>query len=152
MVSPDYEDLFKTLNAFKIKYLVVGAHAVIFHSEPRFTKDMDVWIPMELNDSEAVYEALKAFGAPLKQMTPENFQDPNMIFQMGVIPVRIDIMVNLPGVDASTAWENKKRNRYGRTPIHVLGKNELIKSKKAAGRSQDKLDIERLQIKSKRKR
>ena len=65
MLSSDYEDLFSTLNAYKIKYLVVGAHAVIFYSQPRFTKDMDVWIPDALNDPSRVYAALKVYGAPL---------------------------------------------------------------------------------------
>ena len=141
MVSRDYEELFKVLNAHKIKYIVVGAHAVMFYTEPRFTKDMDVWIPTDLNDGKRVYEALKTFGAPLKNIKPSDFENSTTIFQMGVAPVRIDIHTNVQGISVETAWKNKIRSRYGKVPIYILGRADLIKSKKAAGRPQDKLDL-----------
>ncbi len=144
MVSQDYEDLFRALNAFRIKYLVVGAHAVAFYTEPRFTKDMDVWVPPVLNDTRRVYRALQAFGAPLKAMKPDDFEDPSMILQIGLAPVRVDIMMDLPGVSAQEAWRRRKRTRYGKTPICILGLAELMRAKKAAGRPQDKLDLRRL--------
>ncbi|MFH1857557.1 MAG: nucleotidyltransferase [Candidatus Omnitrophota bacterium] len=144
MVSQDYEDLFNTLNSYKIKYLVVGAHAVTFYTEPRFTKDLDVWIPPALNDAQHVHDALRAFGAPLKDITPLDFQNPKMILQIGVAPVRVDIMVDVPGVSVQKAWKNKVRARYGKTPIYILGLPELIQAKKAAGRPQDKLDLAKL--------
>ena len=151
MVSSDYEDLFKTLNSYKIKYLVIGAHAVMFYTEPRFTKDLDLWIPSALNSPKRVYEALKKFGAPLKGMTPEDFQDPKMIFQIGVAPVRIDILVDLPGLSEEEAWKHRVRSRYGKSSINILGLAELIKTKKMTARPQDKLDLTRLSKKSLRK-
>ncbi|MBI2174553.1 MAG: nucleotidyltransferase [Candidatus Omnitrophica bacterium] len=144
MVSSDYEDLFSTLNTHKIKYLVVGAHAVMFYTEPRFTKDLDIWIPAALNEPQRVYKALKAFGAPLRGITPEEFNDPKMILQIGVAPVRIDILTNVPGVNVEDAWKHKTKTRYGRTYIYLLGQTELIQSKKTANRPQDKLDLKRL--------
>ena len=152
MLSSDYEDLFNTLNAHKIKYLAVGAHAVMFYTEPRFTKDLDVWIPAALNDPRDVYEALKAFGAPLRGITPEDFQDPKMFLQIGVTPVRVDILVDLPGVSAEEAWAHRKRSRYGKTPINILGLAELIEAKKDTGRPQDKLDLAKLLKSARRKR
>ncbi len=152
MVSRDYEDLFKALNTFKIKYLVVGAHAVTFYAEPRFTKDLDVWIPVTLNDAQRVYDALKTFGAPLRDLSPQDFTEPKMILQIGVAPVRVDIMMNLPGVSAVEAWKSKVRTRYGKTPIYILGLSELIQSKKEAGRPQDKLDLAKLMRKAKSKK
>ena len=150
MVSKDYEDLFKSLNAYKIKYLVVGAHAVMFYSEPRFTKDMDVLIPGSLNDPKRVYEALTDF-APLKGLKPKDFQDPKMILQIGLAPIRVDILGSLLDVSAEEAWRHRKRSRYGKTPIHILGLKELVKTKKATGRPQDHLDLVRLLRKAKRK-
>ena len=144
MISRDYEELFSTLNTHKIKYLVVGAHAVMFYSQPRFTKDLDVWIPAALNDPQRVYEALKAFGAPFRGMRPEDFQDPKVFLQIGVAPVRIDILVGLHGVSAEEAWKRRRRSRYGNVPIHILGFADLIKAKKASGRPQDKLDLAKL--------
>jgi len=152
VISSDYEDLFKTLNAYKVKYLVVGAHAVIFYTVPRYTKDLDVWIPAALNDPTRVYEALKAFGAPLTGMGPEDFRDPKMFFQIGVAPVRVDILVDLSGVSAEEAWKHRRRSRYGKAPINVLGLAELIQAKKASGRPQDRLDLMKLQRRTKPRR
>jgi len=148
VISSDYEDLFKTLNAHKVKYLVVGAHAVIFYSVPRYTKDLDIWIPAALNDPKRVYEALKAFGAPLRDIAPGDFQNPKMFLQIGVAPVRVDILVGLPGVSVQEAWKHRRRSRYGRTPINILGLGELVRSKKAVSRPQDKLDLTKLLRKS----
>ena len=145
MVSQDYEDLFKALNAARVKYLVVGAHAVAFYAAPRFTKDLDVWIPAALNDPHRIYEALRAFGAPLRGITPEDFLDPKMILQIGVAPVRIDILVSLPGVSIKEAWNHRQRSRYGKTPINVLGRDDLIQAKKASNRPEDRLDLKRLE-------
>ena len=144
MVSSDYEDLFSILNARRIKYLVVGAHAVMFYAAPRFTKDLDVWIPAALNDPELVYRALKAYGAPLQGMKPEDFQDPKMILQIGVEPVRVDILINVLGVSSNEAWKHRRRARYGKTSINILGLDDLIKAKQASGRPQDKLDLANL--------
>ena len=100
MVSRDYEELFKALNAYKIKYLVVGAHAVIFYTEPRFTKDLDIWIPADLNRPEQVYKALREFGAPLRQISVQDFADKKMILQIGVAPIRVDILMNIEGISS----------------------------------------------------
>lgn len=143
-ISQDYEELFRILNAFKIKYLVVGAYAVIFYSEPRFTKDLDIWISPDLNDSRQVHKALQQFGAPLRRITPIDFQDRNMILQIGVAPIRVDIMMDIRGVSSETAWKNRTKSRYGKVPINVMGLDELIQSKKAAGRLQDQLDLQKL--------
>ena len=141
MVSRDYEELFSTLNTCKIKYLVVGAHAVAHYAEPRFTKDLDIWIPAALNDVQDVYDALKAFGAPLKGMTPHDFTKPGMMLQIGVDPVRIDILTSLPGLAAEKAWRHRVRGRYGRARIHLLGLGELIQAKRRADRPRDRLDL-----------
>jgi hypothetical protein len=143
-VCSDYEDLFKILNAKKIKYLVVGAYAVIYYTQPRYTKDIDVWIIPDLNDTERIYEALKAFGTPLKDLDSQSFKDKDMIFQIGVAPVRIDIMLDISGVSFHRAWRNKKRVYYGKTPIYILGRKDLMAVKGKSGRPQDRIDLDRL--------
>ena len=150
MFSRDYEELFSTLNTYKIKYLVVGAHAVAHYVEPRFTKDLDVWIPAALNDVQDVYGALKAFGAPLKSMTPHDFTNPKMILQIGVDPVRVDILTALPGIAVELAWRHRVRGRYGRARIHVLGLAELIQTKRRANRPVDRIDL--IKLRGRRKR
>jgi len=128
VLSSDYEDLFSTLNEHKIKYLVIGAHAVMFYTQPRFTKDLDVLIPSVLNDPKQVYEALKAYGAPLEGICPEDFQNPKLIFQIGVAPVRADILTNLSGVAVREAWKHRRRSRYGKASINIISLAELIKA------------------------
>ena len=152
MLSPDFREFARLLNKNDVQYLVVGGYAVALHGHPRYTKDLDVWVPAALNDPQHVYEALKAFGAPLRGITPEDFQDPKMFLQIGVAPVRVDILVGLPGVSAEEAWKHRTRSRYGKTPIHVLGLAELIKAKKATGRPQDRLDLAKLLRKARQKR
>ncbi len=143
-VHLDYEDLFRTLNAYRVKYLVIGAYAVMYYAQPRYTKDIDVWIIPEMNDISRIYDAFKKFGAPLHGIKPEDFNDKQMILQIGMAPVRIDILLNVQGVSFQTAWRNKKRIRYGQTYIYILGKKDLIATKEAADRPQDKIDIENL--------
>lgn len=143
-VSPDYEDLFKILNTHGIKYLVVGAHAVIHYTEPRYTKDIDVWIIPEMNSPHKIFSALKDFGAPLIDMIPKDFENKSMILQIGVAPIRIDILLHVPGVTFQTAWKNRKKTKYGKTPIHILSLEDVTKTKKKAARPQDLLDLQKL--------
>lgn len=145
MVSRDYEDLFRALNAHRVKYLVVGAHAVIYYTKPRFTKDIDIWIPPKLNDPKKVYGALKSYGAPLKGVSPKDFSDPELIYQIGVAPVRVDILMGIEGISATNAWRKRVKTRYGRTSISILSKEDLIKAKRKAGRPDDLLDLRRLE-------
>lgn len=143
-LSSDYEDLFKTLNGYKIKYLIVGAYAVIYYTEPRYTKDIDVWIFPDLNDHQKIFDALKKFGAPLQGITPNDFKNRKMIYQIGVAPVRIDIKMDVEGLNFKKAWENRKKILFGKTPVYMVSLKDLIKSKKKMARTQDLLDIEKL--------
>lgn len=149
--NSDYEDLFKTLNGYKIKYLIVGAYAVIYYTEPRYTKDLDIWIFPDLNDHQKVYDSLKKFGAPLQDIFPEDFQNRKMIYQIGVAPIRIDIKMDVEGLDFKKAWKNRKKIVFGKTPVHIVGLDDLLKAKKAMGRPQDLLDIQKLREHSRKK-
>ena len=137
----DYSDLFKALNAHKVRYLVVGAHAFSFFAVPRFTKDMNVWIPPELNDSDSVFKALIEYGAPLRGISPADFSDKEFMLQIGVEPIRIDIMTELSGINPHKAWRNRSKTRFEKMLVTIIGKQELLYAKRAAGRPQDKLDI-----------
>jgi hypothetical protein len=144
-VNNDFKDLFALFNKEKVEYLVVGAHAVIFYAEPRYTKDLDIWINPTKVNAIRVMKALEEFGAPLENVTVDDFTDSEKIFQIGVAPNRIDILMGIAGVDFATAIENKTISSYDDLPISILGKEELIISKKTIARPQDLLDIERLE-------
>jgi len=143
-ISYDYRDLFKVLNRYKVRYLVVGAYAVVFYAEPRFTKDLDIWVEPSEQNAKRLYKALTKFGAPLKGITLEDFTNGKMIYQIGVAPVRIDIMMGISGLKFYRAWKNRKQSKYAGISINILGFKELIYSKKKAGRAQDFLDIKKL--------
>ena len=148
-ISQDYRDLFKVLNKHKVKYLIVGAYAVIYYTEPRFTKDMDIWVKADIKNANRLYNALKEFGAPLKAISPEDFTDNRLIYQIGVAPIRIDIIAGLSGISFDVAWENRVKSKYGDIVINVVGIKELIKLKKTTKRKQDLLDLDEL-IKSRK--
>ena len=150
-INVDYKELFKTLNKYRVKYLVVGAYAVIYYAEPRFTKDLDIWVDSEPKNALKLYKALKEFKAPLRDMQPEDFTNKHIIYQIGVAPVRVDIIMGLPGINFANAWENKAISKYGSIVINILGLEELIKSKQKTKRLQDKLDLQNLKAVLKRK-
>ena len=150
-ISSDYEDLFSVFNKYKVRYLLVGAYAVIYYTEPRFTKDIDIWIKPDLKNANNLYRALKTFGAPLKDISIEDFTNKRLIYQIGLPPVRVDIIMALGGLNFNSAWRGRKRSKYGTVPINILGLKELIKSKKRMARKQDLLDLDKLSAMLKKK-
>ncbi|HUJ11277.1 MAG TPA: hypothetical protein VL171_14765 [Verrucomicrobiae bacterium] len=143
-INPDFKDLFRIFNDCHVEYLVIGAHAVVFHTRPRFTKDLDMWVNPTKGNAAKVWEALQKFGAPLKGVTEESFTDRQMVYQIGVEPNRIDIMMGTPGVEFDVAWANRAQSTYGDIPIGIIGRAELLKTKLATGRPQDLLDADDL--------
>ena len=98
-VSSDFKDLLRLLSDYQVKYLVVGGYAVIKYTEPRYTKDLDLWVRADAENAEAVYQALLAFGAPLEGLTADDFAHEGYFYQMGVAPVRVDILMSVTGLD-----------------------------------------------------
>jgi hypothetical protein len=142
--NPDFRDLLSIFNEEGVEYLVVGAQAYIFYAEPRYTKDMDLWVRPTADNAQRVFRALARFGAPLQGVSPQDFADPEVIYQIGVAPNRVDILASLGGIDFPSAYANRTESTYAGVPFALLGKEDLICSKKAAGRPQDLLDVERL--------
>jgi hypothetical protein len=124
--------------------LIVGAYAVSYYTEPRFTKDLDIWIEPSESNAVKLYKALKEFGAPLRGVKVEDFTKEDLIYQIGVAPVRIDIMMGLPALRFEECWKNRKRVKFGKIYVNLIGIKELIKTKKKLGREQDLLDVKRL--------
>jgi hypothetical protein len=144
-MNPDFRDRLAELNACQDEYLVVGAHAVAAHGHVRATKDLDVWVRPNPENAARVLRALAAFGAPLHDLTQDDLSRPGLIFQMGIPPVRIDVITSIAGIDFQEAWAERLAARFGGEPVHVLSRRHLIANKKAAGRLQDLADVERLE-------
>lgn len=150
--SRDFEELFASFNAHRVKYLVVGAHALAHYAVPRFTQDLDVWVPPELNDSDVVRKAIAGFGMPVGNMKDADLANPATVFQFGVPPVRIDVLMGVSGLTASGAWKRRRKSVYGRTTIWVLSRADLIRNKRASGRPKDRSDLSALGVKPRRRR
>jgi hypothetical protein len=140
-VNQDFRDLFAALNAAGAEYLLVGGYAVAFHAEPRFTKDLDVWTEASDRNASLVYEALRAFGAPLAELTAGDLARPGLIFQIGVPPNRIDVLTSIDGLAFAEAWPARAVTSYGDQAVPVIGKADLIRNKRASARPQDLLDL-----------
>jgi predicted nucleotidyltransferase len=142
--NPDFRDLLQGLSDAGVRYLVVGAHAVAFYTEPRYTKDLDVWVAPTPENAEKVWKALAAYGAPMTDLTIADLCNPEMIYQMGVPPNRIDVMMGIEGLTFAAAWKRRKRSSFLGVPVSYIGLDDLIRVKRAAGRPQDRLDAVRL--------
>ena len=140
-VNSDFRDLFAALNAAGARYLLVGGYAVAFHAEPRFTKDLDVWIAAEAENALRVLEALRVFGAPLGDLSADDLAQPGLAFQIGVPPNRIDILTSIDGVSFAPAWPDRVATTYGDQAVFVIGRSWLILNKRASGRPQDLIDV-----------
>ncbi|MCZ6794830.1 MAG: hypothetical protein O7J95_14575 [Planctomycetota bacterium] len=143
--NPDFRDLFQCLNDGEARYLVVGAYAVIFHTEPRYTKDLGLWVEPEPGNASRVWNAIARFGAPVAELTTEDLCDPELVYQVGVEPNRFDILMAVKGLTFPEAWRNRVESTYADQPIHVLGLDDTIRAKKAAGRPQDLVDLKNLE-------
>lgn len=144
LTSPDFRELLSLLEKHKVRYLVVGGYAVMKYTEPRFTKDLDIWISTDEENSKAVYAALKEFGAPLKGLAPPDFTQEGYFYQMGNPPFRLDVMMSIPGVTFETAWANREKVQLEGLVIPFISKADLIKAKEAGGRPQDLIDAKEL--------
>jgi len=144
---PDFKELLSVLNAYSVKYLVVGAYAVSIHAQPRATKDIDIWVKPDAQNAEALYAALLQFGAPLEGLTSADFAEYGPFFHMGREPVAVDILTELPGVGFDAAWESRVEAVVDATSglkANFISRADLVTTKLASGRSQDLADVDAL--------
>jgi Nucleotidyl transferase of unknown function (DUF2204) len=141
--NPHYKELLQLLNKFEVEYLIVGGYAVMKYGEPRFTKDLDVWVHNSAQNSARLVEALRSFGAPLEhdQISAETFAEKQVVYQIGVAPVRIDILTEITAVDFSDAWKKRVASSFFGVPVHFISLDDLLTNKRALGRSSDLTDL-----------
>ncbi len=140
-VNSDFSDLLRIFNDKGVRYMVIGGYAVTQHAEPRYTKDLDIWISTDPRNAKAIFEALVTFGAPLTDMTEDDFAEDGYFYQMGVPPVRIDILMGIPGVDFEDAWPRRIQADFDDLSVIFISRQDLITAKVASGRPQDMMDV-----------
>ena len=144
-MTKDFEELFACLRHRNVKALVVGGYAVAFHGQPRFTKDIDVFVEPSPENADRLLAALTDFGFGGLGLTVEDFATPGKIVQLGVAPNRVDLLTTIDGVTFDEAWHGRISGHYGNEAVDYIGLAELIRHKRASGRPQDLLDIEGLE-------
>jgi len=131
-VNSDFSDLLRIFNDNHVKYLVIGG------------KDLDVWISTDASNAKAVYKALREFGAPLIGLTVKDFAEDGFFFQMGIAPVRVDVLMGIPGADFEKCWERRFAADFDGLKVYFISKPDLIAAKRASGRPQDLIDADLL--------
>ena len=133
------------LNRFGVDYLVVGSEAVAFHGVPRFSMDFDVFVRPTTTNLFRVKAALEALGlGGLSDVDPEIWSKTRALFRIGESPLQIDILLAISGIDYHLAAADAVDGAYGEVPVRFLGRDALIKNKRASGRPKDLADVDLL--------
>ncbi len=145
MLNRDYREMLSAFCGRGVEFLLVGGYALAVHGVVRATGDMDLWIRPMPGNARRAWLALEDFGAPLHDLTEEDLATADLVFQIGVVPRRIDIMTGIDGVAFETAWEARVEVTIDGIHIPVLGRADLIRNKRASGRPEDVADVARLE-------
>ena len=142
---PDFKELLLAFNAHDVEYLIVGAHALAAHGHVRATKDLDLWVRPDRANAQRVLHALLDFGAPLGDLTEDDLSRQDTIFQIGMPPIRIDVITDIDGVEFAEAWPDRLETTFGGVPTFIISRHHLIKNKKTSARLQDLADVQQLE-------
>jgi hypothetical protein len=123
-----------------VEFLVVGAYALAAHGLPRATGDLDIWIRPTAENAQRVWRALDRFRAPLSKLRWEDFCEPDLVFQIGVAPSRIDLLTSITGVAFDDAWLARISFDLEERAIGVLSRQDLLRNKRATARPKDLAD------------
>ena len=145
MLNRDYKEMLSLLLDRQVEFLVIGAYSLAAHGIPRSTGDIDIWVNPTTENAQRVYSALAEFGAPLEGISPDDFEQPGIVFQIGIAPCRIDILTRISGdIDFSEAYSRRFEVSVEDVVFPVLSRQDLVTNKTATGRKKDLLDVELL--------
>ncbi len=136
----DYRDMLQLFNKYNVRYLVVGAYAMGNYGYSRHTLDIDLWIEKSIENAQNIQKAFEDFPVPY-EVTIEDLNTENLVLQIGIDPMRIDILTDIDGVDFEKAWNNRTNNSLFGEEIHFISIHDLIKNKSATSRTKDKYDV-----------
>lgn len=148
--DPHFSELLQKLLDHGVEFLIVGGYAVVKYAEPRFTKDLDIWIRNTPGNAIRVYAALAEFGAPLKsdKLDVKDFTSPDLTYQIGLPPLRVDIITGIDGVVFDEAWNRRVEGIMADVNVHFISLEDLIRNKEASGRASDLEQLKLLRKKS----
>jgi hypothetical protein len=143
-IQPDFKELLELFNAHRVDYLIVGGYALALHGAPRFTGDLDIFVKPDPDNAQRILAALSDFGFGSLGLVQEDFIHPEHVVQLGVPPVRIDVITSLTGVTWAEAWAGKNQDFFGKVLVGFLGREQFVANKRALGRKRDLADLEAL--------
>jgi hypothetical protein len=146
-MNRDFVEMLSALSEAGAEFLIVGAHAVAAHGFPRATGDLDIWVRPSRTNAERVLSAVKAFGAPLFDLTIDDLSQPGVVFQIGIVPCRIDLLTAISGVEFDEAWARRIPLSIEGLAINCIGREDLLANKRATGRAKDLADVAALEEK-----
>lgn len=144
-LNQDWTEFLSALIAHRVRFVLVGGHAVAGHAEPRFTEDLDVFVEPSLTNGKRLRAALIAFGFGEAAPPPGVLATPDKVFMLGRKPTRIDILTGIDGVSFAEAWDGRVEAEFVSSPLYVIGRDQLLANKRAAGRAKDLLDVAALE-------
>ncbi len=142
---PDFEEFLKLLSENHIEYMIIGGYAVAYHGFPRFTKDLDIFYLNSPENIRRIRDILIQFGYSPDSITDDIFAEDNIV-RFGHPPARIDLLNKIDGLTFPEAQTHCNHGQYGKAKVIFIGRNDLIKNKKASGRAKDLLDVETLEL------
>jgi hypothetical protein len=151
-MNSDFKDLLRLFAKHKVRCLVIGGYAVIHHTQPRFTKDLDLWIEPTPANAKRAAAAMREFGVPLIEITEKDLATPGTQFLIGRSPVQIDFLTSAPPLDFAACWKRRNRSSQEGFMIAYLSRDDLIAAKRHAGRQIDLADLEELERAAKARR
>ena len=143
-LHPDLREFLESLNASRVDFVIVGAHALAYHGHPRLTGDIDILVYPSRENAERVIQALIQFGFESLGYVPEDLLTPGDFIQLGVIPNRIDLLNQVSGVSNEEIWAERIASHLDNIPVHYIGREHFIRNKRATGRQKDLGDLESL--------
>ena len=144
-LNPDWTEFLSHLISKRVRFLLVGGHAVAAHGEPRLTEDLDVFVDPTLANAARLREALSAFGFGNDLPSTRKLAVPGKIWMLGRKPWRIDVLTKIDGVSFRRAWRGRSKAEFGPGPLFLIGRRELIVNKRASGRDKDLRDVAMLE-------
>lgn len=140
-LNKDFEEFFELLNKNKVRFVVIGGYAVIFHGYPRFTGDIDIFFDVEASNINALEIVLSQFGFNLKDLNAKQLMKLGQVIQLGNPPNRIDLINSPQGITFKEVWESKVEGKYGKERVFYIHLDHLLKNKMSANREKDRGDI-----------